>query len=97
MQLYRPVIKSFKHKEKEQKKRQNAATGDIFNRFPFSILRKTVLLFFPSINFLMFQFPRTEVSLIGLKNNFAHHDNCTKREELEVDKGAKDTMVVVVE
>lgn len=48
------------------------------------------------LNFLMFQLPRTELSLIGLKSNFPHHDNCTnvwwqmleeKRGELGVDKG----------
>lgn len=58
------------------------------------------------LNLLMFQFPRTELSLIGLKSNFLHHDNCTnvwwqmleeKRGELGVDKGVKDTMVAVVE
>lgn len=67
------------------------------------------VFFFPwqvLLNFLMFQLPRTELSLIGLKSNFPHHDNCTnvwwqmleeKRGELGVDKGVKDTMVAVVE
>lgn len=68
-----------------------------FRTRPESMFGETVqLLFFllappwqALLNFLMFQLPRTELSLIGLKSNFPHHDNCTNvwRQMLEEKRG----------
>lgn len=102
LQLNLQVIKSCKHKEKNIK----CCNNSHIQQTSIQHFEENSSVFFSWLNFLIFQFPRTEVSLIGLKSNFAHHDNCTnvwwqmleeKREELGVDKGLKDTMVVVVE